>query len=164
MKDWKTGRLERCKGILTWWTLKHECAGNTCINWIHWDVVGFEWRFNSSNSRIQIFFNLNLVWDLSFSRLFVHRVYRRPFFVVTLNRVRVCVCVCQPSQGPLCEIPTEFELGFVIQGWTVDPGEDRGWKRMWRRRRMTDWRRESWEDARFHWKSLHSVWSQRMRI
>ena len=37
----------------------------------------------------------------------------------------VCVCVCQPSQGPLLEISTEFGLGFVIQGWTVDPGEDR---------------------------------------
>lgn len=43
-------------------------------------IVGFE-----------SFFNLNLVWDLSFSRLFVHRVYRRPFFVVTLTRVCVCV-------------------------------------------------------------------------
>lgn len=27
--------------------------------------------------------------------------------------------------GPLLEIPTEFGLVFVIQGWIVDPGEDR---------------------------------------
>ena len=61
-------------------------------------------------------------------------------------------------------LPTESELGFVVPGWTVDPGEDRGGKRMHRRRIMTDRRRESWEDARFYWKSLRSVWSQRMRI
>ncbi len=41
------------------------------------------------------------------------------------ERVRERERVCQPLQGPLLEISTAFGLGFVIQGWTVDPGEDR---------------------------------------
>lgn len=159
MKDWKPGRLERCKGILTWWTLKHECA---CINWIHRDMVGFEWRFNSSNSGLRIFFNLNLVWDLSFSRLFVHRVYRRPFFVVTLTRVCVCVCVSH-RRGLSAKFPQNLSLALWFKAGQLIQGRTEGEKEC---EEEEEWPTEGEKVGRMpdSIESLCSVWSQRMRI
>lgn len=44
--------------------------------------------------------------------------------------VYTCWCVCMASQrrGLSSRFP-QFGLGFVIQGWTVDPGEDREGKK-----------------------------------
>lgn len=57
-----------------------------------------------------------------------------PFY----KSVCVCVCLCRG----LFEFPAEFGPGFVIRGWTVDPGEDREGKRMQKRRRMSRRRRK----------------------
>lgn len=71
-------------------------------------ITEYEWRIclnmpqvNSPNLPSNVL--SCFVWDLSFSRLFVHQVYSQPCFVVSPTRgALVCVCVCLYIRMGVC--------------------------------------------------------------
>lgn len=138
---WKMGRLTL--KWEHWFNSNQPCSlckmtvMNTCINWIYWVVVGVVWRFHwlILTAGLQIRSNLlspPLCWDLSFIRLFVHRVYSLAFFVVTPTRgVCMCMCVCVPAIAGASPrdfsqnlgLALWFKAGQLIQGRTESEKE-----------------------------------------
>lgn len=107
------------------------------------EVLSFGWI------SVKIYIFCPLCWPkIIFNQLmaFLSVIYQpwppapRPQFLCCHFYKYVCVCMCL-CRG-LFEFPAEFEPGFVIRGWTVDPGEDRDGKRMHKRRRMSERRRK----------------------